>query len=136
MVDDGIDPILCGIRRCQLFNNRHDRVKVMLIAAALSTTIIRRAHTSLRAGVPLGEQQRLFIKRPMLIKKLRPVVDFRQSGVSTLNFLPCLYSYTLLLCDRKGICISCKKPVLFFAKHCFSGTSREKTVRCIRPEKW
>lgn len=28
VVDDGIDPILCSIRRCQLFNNRSDRVKV------------------------------------------------------------------------------------------------------------
>lgn len=29
VIDDGIDPILCGLRRCQLFNNRHDRVKVI-----------------------------------------------------------------------------------------------------------
>jgi glycogen synthase len=28
VVDDGIDPILCALRKCQLFNNRYDRVKV------------------------------------------------------------------------------------------------------------
>jgi len=28
IMDDGIDPVLCSIRRCQLFNSHHDRVKV------------------------------------------------------------------------------------------------------------
>ena len=28
VVDDGNDPVLSSFRRCQLFNNRHDRVKV------------------------------------------------------------------------------------------------------------
>lgn len=30
VVDDWSDPILCSIRRCQLFNTVHDRVKVGL----------------------------------------------------------------------------------------------------------
>lgn len=29
VVNDSIDPVLCAIRRLQLFNNRHDRVKVV-----------------------------------------------------------------------------------------------------------
>ena len=28
MVDTENDPVLCALRRCQLFNNDHDRVKV------------------------------------------------------------------------------------------------------------
>lgn len=38
VVDDGIDPILCGVRRCQLFNNRHDRVKVIFHPEFLNST--------------------------------------------------------------------------------------------------
>ena len=30
IVDDGIDPVLCSFRRCQLFNDHHDRVKVKI----------------------------------------------------------------------------------------------------------
>ncbi len=30
VIDDAIDPILNALRKCQLFNNRHDRVKVSL----------------------------------------------------------------------------------------------------------
>lgn len=29
VVDDHLDPVLSHFRRCQLFNNRHDRVKVI-----------------------------------------------------------------------------------------------------------
>ena len=29
VVDDAIDPVLCTIRRCKLFNYHHDRVKVV-----------------------------------------------------------------------------------------------------------
>lgn len=28
VVDDGVDPVLNSFRRCNLFNERHDRVKV------------------------------------------------------------------------------------------------------------
>ncbi len=32
IVDDATDPILCAMRRCQLFNNKYDRVKVIFIS--------------------------------------------------------------------------------------------------------
>lgn len=38
VIDDGIDPILCALRRCQLFNNRHDRVKVIFHPEFLKST--------------------------------------------------------------------------------------------------
>ena len=33
IVDDNLDPIMNAFRRCQLFNNHHDRVKVLTIKA-------------------------------------------------------------------------------------------------------
>ncbi|CAF1540142.1 unnamed protein product, partial [Didymodactylos carnosus] len=38
VVDDGIDPILCNLRRCQLFNYRSDRVKVIFHPEFLRST--------------------------------------------------------------------------------------------------
>ncbi|XP_076304313.1 glycogen [starch] synthase [Tachypleus tridentatus] len=38
MIDDASDPVLSSIRRCQLFNNRHDRVKVIFHPEFLSST--------------------------------------------------------------------------------------------------
>ncbi|XP_013403502.1 glycogen [starch] synthase-like [Lingula anatina] len=38
VVDDGIDPVLCAIRRCQLFNRGQDRVKVIFHPEFLSST--------------------------------------------------------------------------------------------------
>lgn len=38
IVDDHKDPVLTHLRRCQLFNNRHDRVKVIFHPEFLSTT--------------------------------------------------------------------------------------------------
>uniref|UniRef100_A0A7D6R712 Glycogen [starch] synthase n=1 Tax=Sinonovacula constricta TaxID=98310 RepID=A0A7D6R712_SINCO len=35
---DAQDPILCALRRCQLFNNRHDRVKVVFHPEFLNST--------------------------------------------------------------------------------------------------
>ena len=34
IVDDNLDPIMNAFRRCQLFNNHHDRVKVRIISVA------------------------------------------------------------------------------------------------------
>ena len=39
VVDDENDPVLCAIRRCLLFNNRHDRVKVTPHYVALRRTM-------------------------------------------------------------------------------------------------
>lgn len=38
VIDDGIDPILCGLRKCQLFNKRSDRVKVIFHPEFLKST--------------------------------------------------------------------------------------------------
>ncbi|KAG1680641.1 Glycogen [starch] synthase [Nymphon striatum] len=38
MIDDGNDPVLCDIRRCSLFNNKHDRVKIIFHPEFLSST--------------------------------------------------------------------------------------------------
>lgn len=38
IVDDHLDPVLSHLRRCQLFNNRHDRVKVIFHPEFLSST--------------------------------------------------------------------------------------------------
>eukprot|EP00123_Amoebidium_parasiticum_P017692 comp23949_c0_seq1/m.42364 comp23949_c0_seq1/g.42364 ORF comp23949_c0_seq1/g.42364 comp23949_c0_seq1/m.42364 type:complete len:676 (-) comp23949_c0_seq1:335-2362(-) len=38
LVDDANDPVLTNLRRCQLFNNRHDRVKVIFHPQFLSST--------------------------------------------------------------------------------------------------
>uniref|UniRef100_A0A023FL30 Glycogen [starch] synthase n=1 Tax=Amblyomma cajennense TaxID=34607 RepID=A0A023FL30_AMBCJ len=38
MLDDSSDPVLCHIRRCQLFNRREDRVKVIFHPEFLSST--------------------------------------------------------------------------------------------------
>jgi glycogen(starch) synthase len=38
VVDDHIDPVLAHARRCQLFNNRHDRVKLVFHPEFLSST--------------------------------------------------------------------------------------------------
>jgi glycogen(starch) synthase len=38
VVDDHMDPILSHVRRCQMFNNRHDRVKVIFHPEFLSST--------------------------------------------------------------------------------------------------
>eukprot|EP00123_Amoebidium_parasiticum_P017693 comp23949_c0_seq2/m.42368 comp23949_c0_seq2/g.42368 ORF comp23949_c0_seq2/g.42368 comp23949_c0_seq2/m.42368 type:complete len:680 (-) comp23949_c0_seq2:335-2374(-) len=38
LVDDATDPVLANLRRCQLFNNRHDRVKVIFHPQFLSST--------------------------------------------------------------------------------------------------
>lgn len=38
IVDDNFDPVLNALRRCQLFNNRHDRVKVIFHPEFLSST--------------------------------------------------------------------------------------------------
>lgn len=38
VIDDGIDPILNALRRCQLFNNRFDRVKVIFHPEFLKST--------------------------------------------------------------------------------------------------
>jgi len=38
VVDDSVDPVLCAIRRCQLFNNKHDRVKVIFHPEFLNST--------------------------------------------------------------------------------------------------
>eukprot|EP00124_Ichthyophonus_hoferi_P004004 Ihof_evm1s394 gene=Ihof_evmTU1s394 len=38
LVDDSTDPVLCNLRRCQLFNNNHDRVKVIFHPQFLSST--------------------------------------------------------------------------------------------------
>lgn len=38
VIDDAIDPILCALRKCQLFNNRHDRVKVIFHPEFLKST--------------------------------------------------------------------------------------------------
>ncbi|XP_022647494.1 glycogen [starch] synthase, muscle-like isoform X1 [Varroa destructor] len=38
MIDDGMDPVLSSFRRCQLFNNRHDKVKVIFHPEFLSLT--------------------------------------------------------------------------------------------------
>ncbi|CAF0815359.1 unnamed protein product [Didymodactylos carnosus] len=38
VVDDNTDPILCALRRCQLFNNRSDRVKVIFHPEFLRST--------------------------------------------------------------------------------------------------
>ena len=60
VVDDGIDPILCGIRRCQLFNNRHDRVKV---THSLSP---RRGVAARWTGVNISTPQSHFVQRVFL----------------------------------------------------------------------
>ncbi|KAH9587297.1 glycogen(starch) synthase [Schistosoma haematobium] len=38
VVQDNIDLVLCNLRRCQLFNDRHDRVKVIFHPEFLSST--------------------------------------------------------------------------------------------------
>ena len=38
VIDDSIDPILCALRKCQLFNNRSDRVKVIFHPEFLKST--------------------------------------------------------------------------------------------------
>lgn len=38
VVDDGIDPVLCAFRRCQLFNSHQDRVKVIFHPEFLNST--------------------------------------------------------------------------------------------------
>jgi len=38
VIDDGVDPVLCAIRRCCLFNNRTDRVKVIFHPEFLNST--------------------------------------------------------------------------------------------------
>lgn len=38
IIDDATDPIMCALRRCQLFNNRYDRVKVIFHPEFLSST--------------------------------------------------------------------------------------------------
>lgn len=38
MAEDGLDPILGSLRRCNLFNNRHDRVKVIFHPEFVSST--------------------------------------------------------------------------------------------------
>ncbi|KAK2167807.1 hypothetical protein NP493_1259g00013 [Ridgeia piscesae] len=38
VIDDNVDPVLNAIRRCQLFNNRHDRVKVIFHPEFLNST--------------------------------------------------------------------------------------------------
>ncbi|OQR75179.1 glycogen-like [Tropilaelaps mercedesae] len=38
MIDDSNDPVLSAFRRCQLFNNRHDKVKVIFHPEFLSST--------------------------------------------------------------------------------------------------
>ena len=38
VIDDHIDPVLSHLRRCQLFNNRYDRVKVVFHPEFLSST--------------------------------------------------------------------------------------------------
>lgn len=38
VVDDSVDPILCALRKCQLFNNRYDRVKVIFHPEFLKST--------------------------------------------------------------------------------------------------
>lgn len=38
MIDDSTDPVLSHVRRCQLFNNRHDRVKMIFHPEFLSST--------------------------------------------------------------------------------------------------
>jgi glycogen(starch) synthase len=37
VIDDAIDPILCALRKCQLFNQRSDRVKVRIYSFELSS---------------------------------------------------------------------------------------------------
>lgn len=38
IVNDAVDPIMCALRRCQLFNNHYDRVKVIFHPEFLSST--------------------------------------------------------------------------------------------------
>lgn len=38
MIDDAADPVLCHIRRCKLFNESSDRVKVIFHPEFLSST--------------------------------------------------------------------------------------------------
>jgi len=38
VIDDAVDPVLCAFRRCQLFNNRADRVKVIFHPEFLNST--------------------------------------------------------------------------------------------------
>jgi len=38
VIDDAVDPILCNLRRCQLFNKRSDRVKVIFHPEFLKST--------------------------------------------------------------------------------------------------
>jgi len=38
VIDDGIDPVLCAFRRCQLFNSHSDRVKVIFHPEFLNST--------------------------------------------------------------------------------------------------
>ena len=44
VVEDSSDPVLSNFRRCQLFNNRHDRVKVRCVALCM-TTLSRQKRT-------------------------------------------------------------------------------------------
>jgi glycogen(starch) synthase len=38
IVDDSVDPVMCALRRCQLFNARHDRVKIVFHPEFLTST--------------------------------------------------------------------------------------------------
>jgi glycogen(starch) synthase len=38
IVNDAVDPIMCALRRCQLFNNHYDRVKVIFHPEFLAST--------------------------------------------------------------------------------------------------
>ena len=92
IINDATDPIMCALRRCQLFNNRYDRVKVIFHPEFLSSTnpLFGLEYQDFVRGCHMGVFPSYYEPWYFFYNLLSKLFELKRMGHFTIHFVKCL----------------------------------------------